>query len=235
MSETEEKLASLQAKLNKLAQEELAKGTPRDQIVAKVLEKLEPEERELVEHAASTSGGPQQCLFCNIASGKIPATTVYEDGNFIAFLDINPASSGHIVAIPKGHYQFLSELPDELDAAYMKLIKVLEAAAFQGVEAKGVNVLQNNGATAGQRVPHIYFNIIPRFENDKISLEWEGKKMEPAQLEEIAKRIRDKAAGQMKSAPKQVVVQEEKPADRKPQKPTKEEQKELPRVRRRLP
>ena len=133
--------------------------------------------------------GVQKCIFCAIAKHNVPAKIVYDDTNFTAFLDINPANPGHILVIPKEHYEVLPQLPDALLNAYMKLLKILSAAVFEATNAQGSNIIQNNGVVAGQAVPHIHFHIIPRFENDGIKVDWTAKKVTEKQLENIQQRI----------------------------------------------
>ena len=82
------------------------------------------------------------CVFCAIAEGEIPSFKVYEDDLVLAYLDINPFSEGHTLVIPKVHYTGLLDTPAACD---------------------GFNVLQNNGAAAGQTVPHVHFHIVPRY------------------------------------------------------------------------
>jgi len=147
------------------------------------------EELKFLQQQAMHSKQPGKCIFCAIAKGEIRAKIVYDDAHFSAFLDINPANPGHILVIPKQHYEVLPQIPDELLGAYMKLLKILAAAVFEATQAQGVNIIQNNGAVAGQAVPHVHIHIIPRFENDGIKLNWDAKKVTDKQLENIQSRI----------------------------------------------
>ena len=133
-----------------------------------------------------------ECVFCKIAQGEIPAGAdkIYEDENFIAFLDIKPNNPGHTLIIPKTHYKNLYELPDEVLSEMAPLIKKLANAVKKGINADGINIIMNNDSAAGQIVPHAHLHIIPRFANDGLR-HWPGKpyanKEEPS---EIVEKIR---------------------------------------------
>jgi len=205
--------AQLEKKLKKLSG-----MTPEEQATA-VKTLFDKEELDFLRHNAQSQGGMQRCVFCSIAKGEVRAKIVYDDAHFSAFLDINPANPGHILVIPKQHYEVLPQIPDELLGAYMKLLKILAAAVFEATQAQGVNIIQNNGVAAGQAVPHVHIHIIPRFENDGIKLNWDAKKVTEKQLENLQSRII--AAAQGLASGKQAVKQKEIPEAPKP-KPKKE-------------
>lgn len=115
-----------------------------------------------------------ECIFCKIINGEIPADKIYEDENFFAFLDIHPVNPGHALLIPKKHYENLYEIPDDLMAKAGPLIKKLAIAVRKGTNADGINLGMNNEKTAGQLVPHAHFHIIPRFINDGHE-HWKGR------------------------------------------------------------
>ena len=130
------------------------------------------------------------CVFCKIAQGEIPADKIYEDDNFFAFLDINPVNYGHALVTPKNHYENIYSLPDEILCNIGLLVKKISIAVKQGVNANGINIIMNNDGAAGQIVPHAHFHIIPRFANDGL-WHWPGKsypnKEEPAKIAEKIK------------------------------------------------
>ncbi len=106
------------------------------------------------------------CIFCKIVAGDIPATKVYEDADVLAFLDVNPLSRGHTLVIPKVHAERLEDL-DEGDAEdLLRVLPDLVGAVQEAVGADGSNVGFNNGPAAGQEVPHVHGHIVPRFEGD---------------------------------------------------------------------
>lgn len=132
----------------------------------------------------------EDCLFCKIVSGDIPAMKVYEDDEFIAFLDAFPFNDGHTLIIPKVHYDKLSETPDEIAAGLMRLVPQLSKAIMKSVNAEGFNVGVNNGKVASQSIDHTHLHIIPRFENDGHE-PWHGKeKLVEESGKEIANKIR---------------------------------------------
>lgn len=115
-----------------------------------------------------------KCIFCAIAKKEIPADIVYEDEKFLAFLDINPINPGHVLLIPKAHYENLYDLPDEILENIVPLIKKTALAIKNGLKADGINIGMNNESAAGQLVPHVHFHIIPRFFGDGLR-HWHGK------------------------------------------------------------
>ncbi len=105
-------------------------------------------------------------LFEQIAAGEIPSYKIYEDDLVYVFLDINPGSRGHTLVIPKVRAEFVHEMPEETAAAIGRILPRIAHAIMQAVDADAYNILNNNGATAGQVVPHVHFHIIPRFINE---------------------------------------------------------------------
>lgn len=134
-----------------------------------------------------------ECIFCKIVSGKIPATKLYEDDLVLSFLDIMPAAKGHALVVPKRHYATLLDMPhDELRQVAEAVQKIAAATmvALPGVE--GFNVLQSNNEAAGQVIPHVHFHIIPRHREDKINFAWEHGKAEAEELKRYAALVRQK-------------------------------------------
>jgi histidine triad (HIT) family protein len=107
-----------------------------------------------------------ECLFCNIVSGKIPALIVAEDERHMAFLDINPSSTGHTVVIPKKHYSKIEEMPKAEAGALFGFISELSSSVMKAVGTENCNIGLNNGKVAGQEIPHVHVHIIPRFPGD---------------------------------------------------------------------
>ena len=110
------------------------------------------------------------CIFCKIVSGEIPADKIYEDESLLAFLDIAPVNPGHVLVIPKKHYENIEETPEEVLCWLIKKVKEVGLAVKNGLGVSGYNIVQNNGSVAGQVVPHLHFHIIPRKENDNLHL-----------------------------------------------------------------
>lgn len=132
----------------------------------------------------------EDCIFCKIVKGEISADKVYEDENFLAFLDITPVNPGHILLIPKNHYQNIYEIPDKTMMVVGPVIKKLSLAVKRGVDAEGVNLGMNNEQAAGQLVMHAHFHIMPRFFNDGHML-WHGTQYtSPEEAKQAAEKIR---------------------------------------------
>ncbi|SEH64440.1 histidine triad (HIT) family protein [Halopenitus malekzadehii] len=106
------------------------------------------------------------CIFCSIVDGEIPARTVTETNDVIAFLDANPLAVGHTLVIPKAHHTHLGDLPADLSAAVFEVVSDLTPRVQTAVEADAATVGINDGAAAGQEVPHVHVHIVPRFEGD---------------------------------------------------------------------
>ncbi|MBC8207187.1 MAG: HIT family protein [Kiritimatiellales bacterium] len=131
-------------------------------------------------------------IFEKIVNREIPATIVYEDEDTLAFMDIGPIIKGHTLVIPKICYDPVTETPDEVLTKLILVAKRIAAAQMKGLGADGVNIMQNNGAAAGQEVPHIHIHVIPRFEGDGHHWNWNAKSYESAEeMEQLAERIRE--------------------------------------------
>jgi len=111
------------------------------------------------------------CVFCAIAAGEIPSFKVYEDDLVLAYLDINPFSKGHTLVIPKAHSTGLLDTDEATLAAVIARVKKVAAHLKAALPCDGFNILQNNGAAAGQTVMHLHFHIVPRYGNEPIVFE----------------------------------------------------------------
>ena len=115
----------------------------------------------------------ENCIFCKIANGVIPSATVYEDDDFRAILDIAPAHKGHVLLLPKNHFDNLLCADDAIAAKALPIVKRIANALKTVTGCDGINVLQNNGTAAGQSVFHLHIHIIPRYEGDGILPVWD--------------------------------------------------------------
>lgn len=114
----------------------------------------------------------ENCLFCGIAAGTIPAQLVAEDERTVAFMDINPATPGHLLVIPRAHSADLREAaPEDLTAATL-MAQELVARVIDRLGADGANLLSCIGSHAGQGVFHTHLHIIPRYQDDPLKLPW---------------------------------------------------------------
>jgi histidine triad (HIT) family protein len=112
------------------------------------------------------------CLFCKIVAGEIPSTRVDEDERTVAFMDINPATRGHLLVIPREHSVDLLEVPGEDLDACARMAKKLAVRVKDRLGADGVNLLNSCGRTAWQTVFHFHVHVIPRYANDPLRLPW---------------------------------------------------------------
>jgi histidine triad (HIT) family protein len=129
------------------------------------------------------------CLFCKIIKGELPSYKVYEDENFLAFLDITPINKGHVLLVPKEHHEDLFDMPDSITAKIFPIVKRVSNAVMKATDADGLNLGQNNKPAAGQAVMHFHLHIMPRFEDDGLRL-WPGKKVEEKELKEVVEKIK---------------------------------------------
>ena len=117
------------------------------------------------------------CIFCKIANGEIPSATLYEDEAFRVILDLNPASKGHALVLPKDHYANLFEIPADVLGRAAEVAKTVGTKLYEGLHADGFNLVQNNGESAGQTVFHFHMHLIPRYKGDTVSVGWKPGKL----------------------------------------------------------
>ncbi|TAN35894.1 MAG: HIT family protein [Verrucomicrobia bacterium] len=130
------------------------------------------------------------CIFCKIVAGKIPSAKVYEDADVLAFMDIGPIVKGHTLVIPKQHFDPITATPEPVLAKLVAVVKKIAQAQMNGLRAEGVNVMQMNGAAAGQVVPHIHFHVIPRFATDGHRWNWAAKQYDdPNEMKQLAATV----------------------------------------------
>ena len=131
----------------------------------------------------------ENCIFCKIVAGDIPAAKIYEDDHVFGFLDIEPLSAGHALLVPKQHSPNLAQLPVAEAQHLAAALGPLARAVVQAVQADGFNVLCNNGAAAGQLIEQVHYHIIPRKKGDGLFTRWPGEKYPKGRIEHIAQEI----------------------------------------------
>ena len=129
------------------------------------------------------------CIFCKIANGEIPSNTIYEDDKFRVILDNGPATKGHALVLPKEHYANLFEMPQDLLADAAVVAKKVASNIKEKLSCDGLNLVQNNGETAGQTVMHFHLHIIPRYENDGQHILWNPTSPSAEELVEVKNTI----------------------------------------------
>ncbi len=112
------------------------------------------------------------CIFCKIVAGQLPASVVDEDEQTIAFMDINPATRGHALVVPRDHARDLLEIEPDLLWSTSVAAQRLAQRAKERLKADGVNILNSCGVAAWQTVFHFHLHVIPRYEGDAMRLPW---------------------------------------------------------------
>ena len=129
------------------------------------------------------------CIFCKIIKGQIPAEKVFEDSDVLVILDINPVTEGHALVIPKKHSTDLLGTSDHDAASALAILKKAARVIMEVVGAEGFNVHINNGQAAGQAVMHTHFHIIPRKNQDGLRL-WTGSASDQGQRQVLAEKVK---------------------------------------------
>lgn len=132
----------------------------------------------------------ENCIFCRIANGEIPSATVLEDERFRVILDMGPASKGHALILPKEHFRDVCELDEEYASKILQLGARIGAAMKRTLGCSGFNLVQNNGASAGQTVFHFHMHVIPRYDGEAPMITWNPGQAQQEELKETAEQIR---------------------------------------------
>lgn len=133
--------------------------------------------------------GPDGCLFCAIVEGRAPAARVFEDERTVAFLDINPATRGHLLVVPRRHARDLLSVPVDDLVACTVTSRHLAARVVERLGATGVNLVNACGSSAWQTVPHLHMHVVPRYDDDPLQLPWRPSPGDPGDLERTAARL----------------------------------------------
>ncbi|MFP4698296.1 MAG: HIT family protein [Eubacteriales bacterium] len=129
------------------------------------------------------------CIFCNIVNGQMEAATIFENSEFKVILDRFPASKGHTLILPKEHVETIFDLDTETISKLFALAAHVAKVLKQKYNCEGLNLLQNNGAAAGQTVNHFHLHLIPRFEGDNVTIHWKTLDITEEELNEIADEV----------------------------------------------
>ncbi|MFH1439331.1 MAG: HIT family protein [Candidatus Woesearchaeota archaeon] len=166
--------------------------------------KLSPEQQKALE------AQKEQCPFCKIIKGEIPSKKVFEDDKVIAILDINPANKGHLLVMPKEHYPIMPLIPPETFEYLSIKVKQLSKAVKESMLVFGTNIFIANGAAAGQQSQHFMLHIIPREENDGISMfDFEKIEIDAAKEAEAYKILSNNLPRMLKEVYKRFPLQRE--------------------------
>jgi histidine triad (HIT) family protein len=130
------------------------------------------------------------CIFCAIAAGEAPATMVAEDERTVAFMDISPATDGHLLVIPRAHYEDVLVIDDgDLDAT-MHTARAMARRVKDRLGADGVNLLNSCGRAAWQTVFHFHVHVIPRYDDDPLKLPWVPEQGDMDAIKRTADKLR---------------------------------------------
>ena len=132
----------------------------------------------------------EQCLFCAISHGKIPALIVSEDKRTISFMDISPATRGHTLVIPREHATDIHSINQDDLFACIKQAQRLANRMIERLKADGVSLINSNGRAAWQSVFHFHIHVIPRYKGDPLQLPWIPKEGDKAEIEAVAALLR---------------------------------------------
>jgi histidine triad (HIT) family protein len=130
------------------------------------------------------------CIFCKIVAGEIPAAIIDQDERTVAFMDISPATRGHLLVVPRRHARNLLEIePDDLQATILTAQR-MASRAVERLDADGVNLLNSCGRAAWQTVFHFHIHVIPRYEGDPLRLPWTPSEGNMEEIEAAAAALR---------------------------------------------
>lgn len=134
----------------------------------------------------------EDCIFCKIANGIIPAPALYEDDDFKVILDRGPASKGHALVLPKEHFDDVFSMDEDISGKVFAVASKVAKAVNEEFGCDGINILQNNKEAAGQTVFHFHMHIIPRYKGDTINVGWTPGEINDEQVLEYANAINNR-------------------------------------------
>ena len=130
------------------------------------------------------------CIFCKVLAGDIPSEMVDSDDRTVAVMDINPATRGHVVVMPREHSENLMTVSEEDLNATMTSARRIAARMQEALSPDGFNVLNNVGRAAWQSIFHFHVHVIPRYHDDPLQLPWLPEPADPAELAAVADELR---------------------------------------------
>jgi histidine triad (HIT) family protein len=136
------------------------------------------------------------CIFCQIVAGELPASVVDQDERTVSFMDINPATRGHLLVVPRRHARDLLDIDADELAAVAASAQRMAARVKERLGADGVNVINSCGAAAWQTVFHFHLHVIPRYEGDPLTLPWLPAPGDPAAIASAASALSEQSTGE---------------------------------------
>jgi histidine triad (HIT) family protein len=129
------------------------------------------------------------CIFCKIVAGELPAQIVDSDERTVSFMDINPATRGHALVVPRAHARDVHEISTDDLCACAVAAQRLAGRAVQRLGADGVNLLNAQGSAAWQTVFHFHIHVIPRYADDPLRLPWVPEQGDPQEIAAAAQEL----------------------------------------------
>ena len=130
------------------------------------------------------------CIFCKVIAGELPSELVDSDERTVTVMDINPATRGHVVVIPREHSEDLLAVSDDDFVASMHAVRRIVDRMRETLEPAGFNVLNNMGRAAWQSIFHFHVHVIPRYADDPLELPWLPEPADPDELAAVASELR---------------------------------------------
>ena len=131
-----------------------------------------------------------ECIFCKIANGEVPAAVVYEDEQTMAFMDIGQVNPGHVIVAVKPHIRDIYTLTDEMAAAFFQTAARVARAVKKAMQPQGVTLLQANEEVGFQTVFHLHLHVLPRHPDDGVTLTWPAKNPAMEELDRLAQQVK---------------------------------------------
>ena len=131
-----------------------------------------------------------ECIFCKIVAGELPAQVIDSDERTLSFMDINPATRGHALVIPRTHSENLYDVTDEDLVATIKAARRLAERMRETLRPGGINLLNSTGRPAWQTVFHFHIHVVPRYPGDPLELPWLPEAGDPDEIARAAAELR---------------------------------------------
>jgi histidine triad (HIT) family protein len=191
MALTDEQVVEIKKQL--LAQIDKLPPEQAGDLRAQIEEASNEEIEEFLKAQSQARGGAEQskCIFCEIIAGRIESVKIYEDPDIIVIMEIMPATKGHLLILPKQHFQSIQEIPDKILHKLFYFVKAVSPILTHLLDAKALSIYIPQGVLAGQRIQHFVINLVPRYEGDGVAFDWEHKKADIKDLQKIAEKIRN--------------------------------------------
>jgi histidine triad (HIT) family protein len=131
------------------------------------------------------------CIFCEIVAKRIPSHCVYETEDIYVFMDVNPLNDGHMLVIPKTHYETIFDMSEQFYSKISSVAWKLSRAIKTCIRPDGLCIIQSNYKAADQIIPHFHLHLIPRFEKDYLHISrWKLYPGDPDRIKDISHKIK---------------------------------------------